>query len=393
MKAVFFLLLGMLATLSMAASPRTVTDMAGRTVTLPETIGKVLAPGHCASLVGAFAAEKISGGLVRGKDAQALVPEAWWNTDTMQRGPSGPPPGAGGPPSGPQGAKGMKPAKGGPGGPPGNDSARLARMKEMMFKDHITLLFQEMRSPRSAAEADSLQKMTGVPVVLLELDIPRYREAFELLGTIFEKPERTKALTDFATRYLDPIAAKVKTIPTSKRVRVYYAEGLDGLRTEPAGSAHTEALEFAGAINVMGAPAGNSMDQPVEVTVRQVDSLAPSLILVATPGSENLTAYSHILLDSSWQSVPAVKKKQVYQIPAKPFSWFDRPPGANRMIGIVWIAHLLYPDQFPYDMVQVTREFFRAFYEADISEAQAKALLEVQPSPRPAKNRAKPGKY
>jgi iron complex transport system substrate-binding protein len=107
---------------------------------------------------------------------------------------------------------------------------------------------------------------------------------------------------------------------------------------------------------------------------------------------ENLTAYSYIFLDPSWQTVPALMQKQVYQIPAKPFSWFDRPPGANRMIGIVWIAHLLYPDQFPYDMVHVTREFFRAFYEADISEVQAQALLTTRLPPHSAAKNFSPGK-
>ena len=79
-----------------------------------------------------------------------------------------------------------------------------------------------------------------------------------------------------------------------------------------------------------------------------------------------------------------MKKGKVYQIPAQPFSWFDRPPGANRMIGIVWLAQLLYPERFPYDMVAVTQEFFQVFYEFSLSKEQVKALLVTQPAPRPS---------
>ena len=378
MRRLFGLIILMLAAMSFAASPRTVTDVAGRTVTLPDKIEMVLAPGHCASIVGAFAAEKIPGGLVRGKASQQFVPEVWWNTDTTQRGPGGPPPRAGSPP--PKGAKGP----GESGGPPSNDSLRMVRMKETILKNHVNILFQEMRSPKSIADADHMQRELGISVVLLDLTIPRYRENFELLGNIFEKPQRTQALVSFVSKYLDVIEKQVKAIPLSERVRVYYAENRDGLRTEPEGSAHTEALEFAGGINVAALPAGVSLEKSVEVTVNDVQKMTPALILVATPGSENLEAYSHLLLDSAWKKVPAVKKGKVYQIPAQPFSWFDRPPGANRMIGVVWLAHLLYPERFPYDMVAVTQEFFQVFYEFSLSKEQAEALLITQPTPRPS---------
>jgi iron complex transport system substrate-binding protein len=378
MKEKITLSLLLLAAMSFAASPRIVTDVAGRTVTLPDKIEMVLAPGHCASIVGAFAAEKIPGGLVRGKASQQFVPEVWWNTDTTQRGPGGPPPGAGAPPKGAMGPGG------GPGGPPGNDSLRMVHMKETILQKHVNLLFQENNSSKSVAEADRMQRELGIPVVLLDLSIPHYREDFELLGNVFEKPQRTQALVGFVSKYLDLIEKQVKAIPTSERVRVYYAEGGDGLRTEPEGSAHTEALEFAGGINVADLPAGASLEKSVEVTVSEVQKMTPALILVATPGSENLEAYSHILRDPSWKKIPAVKKGTVYQIPAQPFSWFDRPPGANRMIGIVWLAHLLYPERFTYDMVATTQEFFQVFYETSISKEQAEALLLTQPTPRPS---------
>ena len=43
-------------------------------------------------------------------------------------------------------------------------------------------------------------------------------------------------------------------------------------------------------------------------------------------------------------------------------------------------------------MVHVTREFFRAIYEADISEAQAQALLTTQLPPHSAAKNFSPGK-
>ena len=39
-----------------------------------------------------------------------------------------------------------------------------------------------------------------------------------------------------------------------------------------------------------------------------------------------------------------------------PFSWCDRPPAVNRILGIQWIANALYPDTYDVDMVDVTDE-------------------------------------
>ena len=50
-----------------------------------------------------------------------------------------------------------------------------------------------------------------------------------------------------------------------------------------------------------------------------------------------------------WQSVTAVRKKRVYLSPHLPFGWFDYPPGANRLLGLLWLSEILYPDLFRHD--------------------------------------------
>jgi iron complex transport system substrate-binding protein len=74
-----------------------------------------------------------------------------------------------------------------------------------------------------------------------------------------------------------------------------------------------------------------------------------------------------------------VKRNAVYQVPWRPFGWIDRPPGLNRLIGLVWLANLLYPDVFPYDMTAVAKEFFLKFYHYELSEEEAREILKSQP--------------
>ncbi len=46
----------------------------------------------------------------------------------------------------------------------------------------------------------------------------------------------------------------------------------------------------------------------------------------------------------------------------RPFGWFDRPPSVNRLIGVKWLASVLYGEDANYDIPRDTREFYRLFY-------------------------------
>jgi iron complex transport system substrate-binding protein len=58
-----------------------------------------------------------------------------------------------------------------------------------------------------------------------------------------------------------------------------------------------------------------------------------------------------------------------------PYGWFDAPLGVNGLIGVRWLMSLLYPQQFPDDLRQSTRTFYKLFYQVDVSEEQLGRLL------------------
>ncbi len=71
----------------------------------------------------------------------------------------------------------------------------------------------------------------------------------------------------------------------------------------------------------------------------------------------------------------AVRDKRIYLAPSLPYGWFDAPPGVNRLIGVRWLASILYPKRFPVDLRTTTREFYKLFYQVDLTEAQLETLL------------------
>ena len=48
----------------------------------------------------------------------------------------------------------------------------------------------------------------------------------------------------------------------------------------------------------------------------------------------------------AWIGVAAAQTGRVHLSPKLPFGWVDFPPSVNRLIGLWWLANILYPDRF-----------------------------------------------
>lgn len=224
------------------------------------------------------------------------------------------------------------------------------------------------------SEADALQAQTGIPCVILDGSMDAIPAAYRLLGEVFGMEERAEALAAYAEEAL-AFAAGID-IPEAERVRVYFGNGLENLETAPLGSWHAQLLDIADAVNV--AVVEGEISNRIDVSAEQVIGWNPQVILLNGEPSENLSpqqAVESFLADSRYQNVQAVQNGQVYAIPKYPYSWFDRPPGPNRLIGIYWLAGLLYPSYFDVDISAEARRYYSLFYHLELSEAQLTDLL------------------
>jgi iron complex transport system substrate-binding protein len=96
----------------------------------------------------------------------------------------------------------------------------------------------------------------------------------------------------------------------------------------------------------------------------------PDVILVLDPAF-----YRSLPSDPLWSSVKAVRDQRIYLAPNLPYGWFDAPPGVNRLIGVRWLGSVLYAKQFPENLRDTTRQFYKLFYHVDLSEQQVDTLL------------------
>jgi iron complex transport system substrate-binding protein len=222
------------------------------------------------------------------------------------------------------------------------------------------------------SDADKLQQQLNIPVILVDGDINRMEKAYTFIGKILGVEERAKELAAYCTKTLQEVTAAMQAIPEEKRVNVYYAEGPDGLATEPKGGSHALVLDLVNGNNVAQVETKGAGGMS-NVSMEQVLKWNPDVIL--SWSVDRGGAYDLIRTSENWQNIKAVKNNKVYEIPNYPFSWFDRPSSVNRFLGLKWLAATLYPDAYQVDMVKEVKNFYSLFYHTDLSDDDAKDLL------------------
>ncbi|MCL1829306.1 MAG: ABC transporter substrate-binding protein [Oscillospiraceae bacterium] len=220
------------------------------------------------------------------------------------------------------------------------------------------------------SQADELQEQLDIPVLLFSGEMEDYAEAYRLLGKLIgreDDAERIIAYTADIVKTVEAVAAKV---PADRRITLYYAQGDDGLATEPANSNRSWVFNTAGALNIATVEALGGFGQSA-VSMEQVLGWNPQIII--TQGTSN--AYDTIMSDPNWATIDAVRNGRVYKMPAQPYSWADRPPSVNRFIGLHWMANLLYPELYDIDIVSVALDYYKVMYHANVSRQDMEAML------------------
>ena len=209
-----------------------------------------------------------------------------------------------------------------------------------------------------------------IPVVFVAMDqLEQYPATLEFLGDLLGEPERGKTLANYGRNVLAEVAATVAAIPASRVKSVYYAQGPDGLETEPEHSFHAELIPLSGGVNVHKGRLKQRTGRE-KLTLEQVLLYNPEVILA----TDRLFARQSPM-PPGWQQIRAVQNGKVYLIPDYPLNWFDRPPSMMRFIGVQWLTWKLYPEDFTIDMVDETRKFYHLFFNHDLSEKRVRELL------------------
>jgi len=226
------------------------------------------------------------------------------------------------------------------------------------------------------AVEDRQSQFGDIPLITVQdtANISGYAKSISFIGDVLNKKEKSDALVAYYQTALKTVKDIVSTIPEGEKIKVYYAEGPDGLATDPSGSQHAMLIDYCGGKNVAETTITPGYGM-TPVSLEQVLSWNPEVIIA----SDSKFA-SSVLTDPLWKDVPAVQSGRVYGVPVSPFSWFDRPPGTNQIPGLYWMLHTLYPEKFSTEQLkEKITEFYSSFYGVEVSATELDGLLSDVP--------------
>ncbi|WP_321423183.1 ABC transporter substrate-binding protein [uncultured Methanobacterium sp.] len=324
----------------------TITDMAGRNLTVPSPINHVLSTSPTTTvLVYMISPDKLQAfNYEVTSDEQKYMPDAYKNL----------------------------PSVGGWYGSQSGSYEQFIAMNPDVVLDSVSPDDSSSHASTLSVLSERQQKFGSIPVVGVAdtSNVTTLNPSIEFIGTLLGSTDKAKKLSDFNTKVQKEVTDVVSTIPDSERTTVYFAEGVDGLKTEPSGSVHGQLIDLCHGNNVANVQMQGGSGQ-TQVSMEQVLKWNPQVIITTDP-----TFFASVYQNSTWSSVNAVQNKKVYLSPQSPFKWFDKPTGANLIIGIPWTAKILYPDKFKnLDLKGEVKEFYSEFYHYDLSDDGVTKIL------------------
>lgn len=326
---------------STSSGPRTITDMLGNKVKIPEKVNSV----YCTSPIGTYimytlAPDKLLGWNAALDDAaKPYIEEKYQSLPVLG----------------------------------GTQGGKSSFNTEQIIKLKPDIIIDVAHKGEIPDNVKQLATQTGIPVVELDDAIASTEKAYRFLGDVLGEQTRAKILADYVKKSLADTKSMLAKVPEDKKLKVYYAEADTGLKTDGSDSMHTDVLNFVGAENVATVESAQ-VGTGVSVSMEQVLSWNPDVIL-ASSQMGGTTFLKNVYQNAEWSSISAVKNKRVYLIPTLPFNWFDRPPSIARVLGVEWLGNLLYPDYVKVDMKAEVKKFYSTFYRVKVTDEQAATLL------------------
>ena len=214
-------------------------------------------------------------------------------------------------------------------------------------------------------DMNDLQEQTGIPFLHIDAKLVSMDETYTMLGDLLGMTDEARTLADYCRSTYDKAAA---IADGTEKANLLYITGDTGLNVIARGSYHAEVIDLlSNNLAVVDEPSSKGTGN--EVDMEQILNWNPAAVIFA-PGS----IYSTVADNENWQTIPAIRDGRYYEVPMGPYNWMGFPPSVQRILGMQWMAKVLYPDAADYDMYETTQTYFQLFYHCDLTAEQYAAL-------------------
>ena len=318
-----------------AAQTRVFTDSTGREVTVPAQIDKVAVSGPLAQIVlFALCPDKLVGVANEwDESAQQFLDEKYYSLPLLGQL---------------YGGKGE------------------LNLETLLASDAQVVIDVGEAKGTIVEDMDGLQEQTGIPFVHIDAKLASMDETYTMLGDLLGMTDEAKTLADYCRSTYDYVKTATDGV---EKANLLYITGDAGLNVIAQGSYHAEVIDMlSNNLAVVDEPSSKGTGN--EVDMEQILNWNPDVILFA-PDS----IYATVGEDAAWQSITAIRDGAYYEVPMGPYNWMGFPPSVQRLLGMQWMAKVLYPDAVEYDMYEAASTYFKLFYHCDLTQEQYDALV------------------
>ena len=218
---------------------------------------------------------------------------------------------------------------------------------------------------------DELIKNGFSAVNLIFRDYPDMEKSIYATAEVIGTDDARKKAEKLANKIHDNsefVTARTKSIPDAKRPKVLHLlGGANLLKVDGTNTIQNTWIKLGGGVNAI-----NTEGSMIEVSAEEIINANPDIIIVG--GNDTDTQIKKIKEHPAFSGSNAVKNGKIYGNPKGVFSW-DRY-GAENVLQILWAAKTIQPDLFKdVNMKVKTKEFYKEFLNHDLSDTEYGYIL------------------
>lgn len=213
-------------------------------------------------------------------------------------------------------------------------------------------------------DLDKLQELLGIPCIFIDGSLGNVPEAYRTLGKILGREEKAEELAEYAKNVLSRAGAVLSKI---EKKTLVCASGINGLECIASGSFFDAVWEYTGK-NVAAADNAQSYWFSA-VSMEQLQAWNPEYIFFYTDDGYKISQ-----TDKTWSTLAAVKNGNCHMIPSTPVD-FCVLPSVNRLIGVEWLASVMYPEEADWNIKGAVIKYYKLFYNCDLTDEMYNELM------------------
>ncbi|MBP7002774.1 ABC transporter substrate-binding protein [Amaricoccus sp.] len=314
-----------------AAPAGEITDMTGRSVTVPDEIGRVITLGSV-PVINSFVftagkADTVVSGL-----PQRFVDAGRWTYQYVFA---------------PQ-------------------LADAPDLQDANYAPDIERILQAKPDVALSFETDTAEilEANGVPTVLLRIQKPEdVKAGVALVGEVLGNPEIGEKYAAFFDATLARVEEKVTAIPPEERPRVLYINPAN--MTQP----HLVAEWWITAAGGDSVTDDGRTQEVLSLSTEVVVGADPDVIILGDP--KHLDALTS---DATLSQLRAVQEGAILVTPIGAHIWGNRT--VEQPLTVLWAATRLHPDVFPEaELIEEVRNFYATFFRIELTDEQIARML------------------